>query len=297
MKKFFVSVSCLASMWAVSAHASSDSFGRHDSDGPNLSTSDLRKRFELQGEVYILDASGEHILKKSEEERKWRPSEKTGIIESNWSVESNQFHPLALYHHWEIENDGRIKAMIEQYDRMEAKDRNSPVKKGKLLKREEFFLKDFQPYMWTSVVEKDQKVIVRFTPRILEDKSPQAISDFPIAGSDIVVSDKTGSVWARGVDMNGKYVGVITHHGALFLSYSKFQGAKELGIAKNNEIELDLDDGSEVYLQSQSAFLPKPIRGKVFGVFKKNLKSERLTSVHMIDSNKEDRFLERMKNP
>lgn len=97
--------------------------------------------------------------------------------------------------------------------------------------------------------------------------------------------------------MNGKYVGVITHKGALFLSYSKFEGAQELGVAKNNEIELDLPDGSEIYLQSQTALLPKPLRAKVFGVFKKDLKSERLTSVHMIDSNKEDQFQQRMKNP
>jgi hypothetical protein len=95
--------------------------------------------------------------------------------------------------------------------------------------------------------------------------------------------------------MQGEYVGVVTHKGALFLSFQPFAGAKELGFAKGKKIELNLGDKKIVTLTSLEPLLPQEMTAKVFGQYLPQRKTDKFGRVQSFASNKEDRILARIK--
>lgn len=265
----------------------------HRLDSNTLSVAELKQRLYVIGEMFVLDASGKRLLQRGAEWRKWNNRDQTGKIESNWSSQMDEGVTVALHHRWEVQEDGSLKALIEQFAEIVDKKDGGPEFK-KLVKKEEFVVENFQPVTWVAVQDEKSRIIVRFSPSLSEEPETTQIGEIPISGSELVISDNLGNVWASEVDLQAKFAGFITHRGGLFLSYYPFAGAKELGYAAGNLMELSPDKKLIVKLKSQSLFLPAGTRAKVYGIYDANKKTHRLTSVRTLGHGNEGKFLESM---
>lgn len=257
----------------------------------------LKSRFEVIGEIFYFDSSGKHLLAEGAEWRSWKPRAITGNlqIESQWSSDSKQGESFAVHHSWTIENDGSIKVLIEEYGKTEeikTADGQNSVNFTNLLKKEETILKDFAPVTWISVKPgQARRVVIRFTPRLSKDKEIKQLTELPISGTSVLITDNEGNLWTENNDMSGKYVGFTTHNGSIFISYYPFQGASEMGFASGHKIELRLAGKKTATLTSQTAFLPEDVRATVYGIYRPLQRTGRTGSTHTRTSSKEEPFL------
>jgi len=288
----------LALMAAAPARANSTSndFGRYTGELTPIKPEELRARMQVNGDIYVLDAKGNKVLFRGPESRQWKFSEK-GTIESNWSATLGNYPTIALKHTWTIGEDGVVKVKIQQYDSMGrgADDGDGTVnfKYGKLIKEEEKTASDFSPITWTAISNENYRMVVRFIPSIQESQKSQNIADYPITGTNLLISDNQGHTWMEPVKdvPNNKYVAFVTHLGELALSYYEFPGAMITGTAKGSNIELEIEKGVKVRLTSGTPFLPGDMTTKVYAFYNPKKKSSRLSSTHIMTTDKQDRFL------
>lgn len=261
-----------------------------------LTTEAIRSRIEISGEVFVFDSSGKRLLFKGRESREWRPNNQEGKIVSNWGVSGSFHKPIELKTLWEVTEDGQLKVHIEQYERAEdaRSGRHEDMKYINLLRKEDLVIENFAPVMWRSMVDKENVVIVRMTPRLRDVSEAQDVADLPLSGQDMIITDQSGQVWARDVTVANKFVTIGTHKGTLALSYYPFKGSQTIGSVKRNEMDLKLEKNIKINLISTRPFIPEGMRLKVYGRYLPSQKTPRLTSVRTSESNREERFLERL---
>ena len=219
--------------------SNSNDFGNWKGDIKALSNQNFRHRFELIGEIFILDATGKKLITKGREHRSWRIGGQSQSIESNWSTKLDGYPEVAIKHQWKISPDNTLTAKIQQYDSMSRGNKRDDVKVGKLISETEKVLENFSELNWIAFQDKNYRVVVRFTPVLNDEESIQTYKDMPLSASDLVVTDNQGYMWTDNLTFEGKYVGIITHRGELVLSFSPFKNAKEIGFAKDNEMEVN----------------------------------------------------------
>lgn len=259
-----------------------------------LPVNELKSRLEIQGEIFVFDASGRRLLGRAGESRKW--TSRTGTIESNWSSSSDNYQTIALHHVWKVNDDGTIQVLVEQYDSLGDRDTDGRQQFKGLLQKREFNLQDFAPVQWVSLKKEDgKKVVVRLTPSLRDDESPKTLSDLPFSGSDMIVSDNDGRVWTENTSVTGKYVGIETHRGSVYFSYVPFEGATEIGVAKGTSVRLKLDEKRSLTVRSTTALLPNGVAAKVFGIFKPDHKTSGPRSTVTISTDKEPEYQQRLK--
>lgn len=263
-----------------------------------LTVTEIKSRFEVRGEVYFLDSDGKKVLEKGSQSRIWKPRVFDGKaeIDHQWSSGSIQNGEFALHHIWTVQDDGTIRVKVEEYGKVEDKKKSNgehDVQFSELLKKDERVLENFSPISWVSArPNAKHRVLIRFIPQISDEDQPKKITELPISGTDIMITDNEGSVWTEHNNVSGKYVGFTTHRGSLFLSFYPFRGASEMGYASGNKIELQLGGKRVATLTSQSPFLPNDVRGIVYGYYRADQKTHRLSSTHTRTSNQENRFLD-----
>lgn len=258
----------------------------------------MKARFEVKGEVYYMNAKTGGEVEKNHQSRLWKTRGDGGKseIDHQWSAGSEQMGDFAIKHVWTVQDDGSVKVKIEEYAQVvdgknDKGERETQFKE--LLKSEERVLENFEPLSWVSVRPNKlgKKIVVRFTPQLGDEEPIQKLGELPISGVDLVLTDNEGRMWMNNNTLSGKYVGLTTYYGSLFLSFYPFKGAKELGFAEGNKIELNLGEKKVATLLSQTAFLPQDVRAIVYGIHRPLQKTARLSSIHSRSSNKEDRFL------
>ncbi len=260
-----------------------------------LTTSDLCRRFAVESEVYIYDASGEKLLNMMSERRisSFRniaeANTKGCKLEHSWSSRSGMFGgALYVEQRWTIDPQGRIDATLSQWEILGTKSHER-----RKVKEETIRIKDMQPVLWRSVVHKDPVVVVRWTPRLRTDETYKDLSKIPLVAEDMVIYDNFGKIWAHNLNFVGIYTGVTTINGTLLLSFYPFQGAKQLGTAGNNQAKLQLTDKLSITLRSQEALLPPGIEAPVYGLYESKRRSESLDSQTIFNRSNEQEFLER----
>ncbi len=292
MKLSILVFSSLVTFLSVFAHAESK-------DNP-LSLEQLKSRLEVRGEIFYFDSEGKRLLEKSSQWRLWRLRMTSGKaeIESRWSSGSVQGNEFAIHHVWTVQEDGSVKVLIEEYARVEegkGSDGKSDVKFVDLIKKDERVLSDFSPISWVSVrPDHKRRVVIRFTPNLSDEPEPRRLVDLPISGSEIMITDNVGNLWTEHNTLSGKFVGFTTHKGSVFISYSPFKGASEIGFASGKRIELRLDGTKVATLTSQTDFVPVNVRALVYGIYRPSQRTTRLTSTHTRSSSEESKFLKSM---
>ena len=262
-----------------------------------LSLEQLKSRFEVKGEIFYFDSDGKKLLSEGSEWRSWKPRiiNEQSQIESQWSSKSLQNGDFAIHHSWTIQDDGSIKVLIEEFSKEEEgkkADGERDTKFTDLLKKEEKILTDFSSISWVSIrPNQKRRVVVRFTPYLSKGKELKKMTELPISGSEILITDNQGNLWTEHNTLSGKYVGFTTRKGSIFMSYYPFKGATEIGFAFGNRIELHLEGKKVATLTSQTAFLPDEVRAIVYGIYRPDQKTGRLSSTHTRTSNEEDGFL------
>ena len=108
---------------------------------------EIRARFQVMGEVFFLDAAGKRIHRKASEWSTWKDQFKQGKITAEWSV-ATQGNTVAFKHRWEVQDDGTIKASIEQYGQVvrHGADRDSELKN--LVRKQDIVVENLEPITW-----------------------------------------------------------------------------------------------------------------------------------------------------
>jgi hypothetical protein len=254
-----------------------------------LTAQDLRERFEIRADVYILDESGQKLMSGPERTNYWRMNPEKGKIDADWSSKFT-YGNAHINFKCQIEDDSNIKISVTEFDR--ENDESNKTTPPVVLENKSFTLKNFEPVVWKIHNIKDKNMIVRFVPALREVATPVSVDSLPVAGTGISVSDNMGYLWAEGLDFNGKYVGMVTHRGTLILSYVPFDGAKEMGFVEGNQLTLNVNKKFQVNLKSATSFLPAGVIAKVFAYYNPDKKSNGFNSIHSYDTNKESRIKE-----
>lgn len=291
--KFFI-LAILLSLNADNSYAESTSndFGRSDGEKEILSSKDLRSRLEILGEIFLTNAEGKLLLQ-ANESRLWKFGSKGDII-SNWSFSSPFFKEVALKQNWKLSEDGKVTITIQQFDSMKRKEGSRDVVTGKLIREKQFELNDFSAISWVAHETKDEKVIVRLTPRLGEKKDLIDVSNFPITLGNPIVYDSKGQLWAQVRTLEGKYLAFKTHLGQVALSYVPFRGAKEIGFVQGSQITINSETNFELYIRSDTQIVSTLLPVKIYGLLNMSKKSEAVTSVLSSSSSKEKDFLEHL---
>jgi len=293
MKAFFLVLIFLMSSVSTYAESTSNDFGQISGQTKPMTVQELQMQLQVDGDVYGVDSQGNHVLFRGGEHRQWRFNG-SPHFQSNWSVKVSDFPQIAIVHKWVVSPDGQIKTNIRQYDSMTPGRDDKEVKLGKLIREEDKVIKDLAPITWNAVNKDGTQLVVRFVPSIREKEDPEHdISDFPITGSHIVIFDNQGRTWTEPIDNIGsKYVAFTTFRGQIAVSYYQFPGSKKIGTAKGNVMELEPEKNLKIRFSSGTPFLPGEMSANVYGRYDSAKKTSRLSSTHIMTSNKELRFLE-----
>lgn len=263
-----------------------------------LTQKELAERFQVNGELFVLSADGKRLLYRISQSSTGAPNKNSFKVVSNWGHEQNtgdKIIPIFIRNEFQIEKDGAIKAHIQQFESMKPDQTKGSVQYGKLLKEEKMDLIDFSIISWPVYSDSKIRIVARLTPILIDRGQSYSPSDLPIALEDAVLVDGKGNVWANGLSQGGgKYVALITHKGTLAISYFPFSGAKEIGVARGNEMIFN-EVTPSLNLKNSKPFLTANGEMKVYGMVLPNRKTERLHSVHMDISDKEQEFLKRLK--
>lgn len=272
------------------------SLGAVAASGQDLTPQQIRERFVVTAEVFVFDASGKKLLAKMPETSviKAALGSTSGPLVDRWASRTGLFEGLlAMKASWDIGADGAIKVTLTEYVSDSEKAKDGENRYARELKTEERTLDFMGPVNWVSLNNHaGKKVIVRYTPN-LRDNAANDVTAVKIISEKTAVVDSKGVVWADHLSLEGKYVGLTTHRGTLLLSYYPFKGAKFMGVAQGNRMEVALDNKVVVSLISQSNYLVGSGSAKVYGIYQPERKSKDFSDNHITASNQEGEFLKK----
>ena len=227
---------------------------------------EIRARFRVTGEIFVLDPSGSRLLFKGADWRSWESRAPGEKIRNDWSSSASDYGPIAFHHEWEIRDDGAIHAVIQQFGKIIDKPDGGPVL-AEPMQKKDLILHDMESVVWVAIQRPDRRVVVRFTPSFSDEAPAKPIGATPIGGTNMLFRDSDGQVWTEHVTSSGKYSGFVTRFGAVFVSYYPFAGARELGYAAGKSMRLALGGKKVLTIGSETDFLPEGIRAVVYGIF------------------------------
>lgn len=274
--------------------ASSNDFG-NSAKSEALTPAQLREQFEVFGEVFLLSPDGKRVLSQYRETRTWRFPPDKGNILSHWQTMIDNEVIAAIKHEWSINAKGEFQVRIEQYDGFKGHMPFSPkVDLGKKIREEVLTITNFAPVVWEIGETKGQRVAIRMTPKLKAMDEFINPGQMPITIRNGVISDSKGRVWASEANVDSRYVSIKTHVGQLVISYSPFQGAKEIGYTEGNEIRLN-PGKIEIAIRSARPLFTTEKRAKIYGYVDLEKKSEHYGSVYTGAGDEEEEFLKHLK--
>lgn len=275
------------------AQSMNNDFGGTDSKEEVLPAKELRSRFELRGKIYVTDSKGQ-LLYQGNEQRLWKFGSQ-GDLMSNWSYKAPNIKEIAIKHTWNISEDGKLTAHIQQFESMKRKENSREIETGKIVREEKVEIKDFAPINWVVHSDSKQRVIVRLSPELNEKTDFIQIDNLPITINNPVVFDSKGRLWAQSGNLEGRYISMKTHLGQFSVSFTPFKGAKEIGFVKGSQMTIYKDNEFTLYVRSELPILTTSNPAKIYGIVDQSKRSEGVNSVQSSSSSKENTFLESMK--
>lgn len=286
---------------------SCSSFAKGTSGTTGITSSEIRgemtpqefaRRFQVSGDLFVTSADGKKLLYKISESRTGKPAADTTDIYSNWGHThrvGDKTISIYIRYGFKIQKDGSVKVHIQQFDSMTPSHLYSEVKYGKLIREEDSYLQDFAPINWVAYKDSQMRIIARITPLLLDKGNSFGPDNLPIALDQAVLLDGNGKIWGDDLsEGGGKYIALATFKGTVALSYFPFKGAKEIGIAKGNEMLLTKLNPS-LTLRNSKPFLSANGEMKVYGMVLPDRKTTHLRSINMSVSDKEEEFVQSLK--
>jgi hypothetical protein len=120
---------------------------------------------------------------------------------------------------------------------MKRKGNSREVEYSKKIKEESFDLSNFSSLNWLVQEDKEKKIFVRLTPRMIEEEESLKLSNLPLSLRDPVIFDNNGKLWGNTQSLEGQYLSIKTHAGKIALSFSPFKGSEEIGIASGKKFK------------------------------------------------------------
>lgn len=264
----------------------------------DLSVPELKKRFTVVGEIFVLSPDGSRVIDSTRSFEKSVGMGADGILERSWSSTIDGQTSIRLKQKWTMNERGVITARLEEFKTdTTPKSSLEPTFQDSLGVIEQK-ITDFSPIVYRlRNAPESKRIVVRLSPSIdLEDLEMEKaqLEGFPVASKSIMIYDSSGRIWAESVEADSAYYGYKTHLGTVALSYSPFDGAKPIGVVSGNLITLDPKDGKRVFLRSSTPLLPVGVSGVVFARFWTDKKSAALNSVHAFGSSDKARFNARL---
>lgn len=291
-------LACLLSTLAFAKNSTGTTGVTSGEISGELSKQDFAGRFQVRGDMYVMSADGKRLLYKISESRTGRPLPDNDKVYSNWGhTQKIDGKPISisLRYGFEIQDDATLKVHIEQFESMKPDNLRGEVRYGKLIREEKMDLTDFSTISWVAYQDAKIRIVARITPELLEKGNTYSPDNMPIAMDSAVLIDGTGKLWGDDLSQGGgKYVSVSTHRGTVAFSYYPFAGAKEIGVAKGNELVLDKVKPS-LTMRNSKPFLSANGEMKVYGMVLPNRKTQHLHSINMNVSDKEAEFLGSLK--
>lgn len=264
-----------------------------------LKPEEIRRRLEVKTEVFRTDKSGLVLHKQGGETRtsRYAKNAKPGDpLEDNFGSNANDPDGIVMRTAWRVDANGSITVDIEEFggQKVVGSSLGDQVREPvNSLKKQKIAVENFAPVTWISQrPNANERVVVRLTPSLRDDDTPKALSELPISVQDGVVFDNAGNLWSSNFSADGKFFGLVSNRGAIALSYYPFRGAKAIGAAVGNKIEVSLPDNRTVTILSQTGLLPSSTHAVVYGFVDLKQKTKRIGSVSTYSSNREANFLE-----
>lgn len=291
-------LACLLSTFSYAKNSTGTTGVTSSEINGELSKNEFAGRFQVRGDMFVTSADGKRLLYKISESRTGRPLPDNDKIYSNWGHTQkvgDKTITVAIRYGFEIQDDASVKVHIEQFESMKPDNLRGEVKYGKLIREEKMDLTDFATINWLVYQDSKMRIIARITPELLEKGNTYSPDNMPIAMDSAVLIDGSGKLWGDDLSQGGgKYVALGTHRGTLAISYYPFEGAKEIGVAKGNELVLDKVKPS-LTMRNSKPFLTANGEMKVYGMVLPNRKTQHMHSIQMSVSDKEAEFLNSLK--
>jgi hypothetical protein len=245
-------------------------------DGPTF-----KSRLYVEGNLYVMDASGKKLLAPTSDDHEWRAGIKSKKIDDYWITKANRIRDVNVHFVIEIGDDNSLSMKITQYESKDGEIQRKERTFGKIIREESFPIENFAPVSWVAETGKDVRVVLRFTPKI-EAVREGSLEKLAIGGdrNSFMVTDNQGYLWGDHVRFGGIVVGMNSHRGSFVMSLYPFEGAKEMGTASGKTIELNATDTLKIKIQNDSDLVPGEMVAKVYGRFIPKFKSGSVNSVY-----------------
>ncbi|MCX6116284.1 MAG: hypothetical protein NT027_01985 [Proteobacteria bacterium] len=254
----------------------------------------LKKAFEVEGELFVVDASGKFLKDVSSNINLWQDSKGGGLVQANFGSRWQNYPFVGLKMQWQMLDSGEIKVSIEQFDRQVVNEKTKQTEYVDSLGKEDVVIERMMPIVKTVRKLSEGNLIVRLTPRFRPTAKLKNISGLPLTGADVVIGDTKGQIWSMNHSFEGEFIGVSTSKGTLLMSLSPFKEATIEGVAEGNEIRIPIGLDQSVFVRSSQSILPHKIKAKVYAAFLPNLKTEKWTNVHTVSSNTSEDLMKRI---
>ncbi|MBK7844841.1 MAG: hypothetical protein IPJ71_14340 [Bdellovibrionales bacterium] len=243
-----------------------------------ISADELRPQVILQVQTFTTDQSGRQIEYISSSQSRYSLQVKRGDISSVYMDNPKDFSAVRLDFTFKINADKSMSLAITQYASVEFDTSTGKVTKEGKGRSETFTLSDFGSVSWVSESTSAGRVVTRFTPLISDESAAMKLTYTPMSLVNVIITDNAGRVWTEGSSADGEVITFQTHQGTLYVSFTEFKGAKEIGKAKGGVVELNLTEKLNVRIRSEKSVLGEGISAKVFGAYVPSDKSPSRTA-------------------
>jgi hypothetical protein len=250
-------------------------FGAKDSP---ISPQEICKRLQITEELLVFDSTGTHPVDAYRKVREagglddgqsGKNSKTPEIVcrkSSHSGNSSSSFDgPIFFMHEWIVKTDGTISVNFEQGGEFQGRGREATLA-GSTGKHSQL-VKDFEPISWVSSLHKNQRVLVRLTPSLIDGERSRELGKFPLILDHATVYDGKGRLWTVNLTADGDFIGVVTMQGSVVLSYQSFSGGKKIGRVSGREIRFKIEDGTSVVFKSESMILPGEMASDIYVLF------------------------------
>lgn len=235
--------------------------------GQSVTFERLVKNLEVRVDAFVTSSDGGKVLMVDQSLSTFKPASQKPKMSTEWKSQFPDLPEVHLDAEVTIQTDLSLKVDIAQYKNIQWDKKAGKSKKEGLIRQESFTVKNFSPIVWVYKASADKNIVVRFIPLLPTQLEAEALT-YPLMGvSDAIVTDNANRLWVQGVGGVGQILSFGSAYGTVYLSFTPFKNSKEIGIAHNDDIVVNLSAAQTLRVRSRETIVSGDVKAKVFGVF------------------------------